>query len=339
MPWATPIPLLVAALCRAAGISNDAKPLSPQELGELVSQVASKGDPGRGEAIFRRPDLNCLSCHSISKAGGEVGPDLSAIGQSSPADYIINSILMPDQSIKEQFHTLVVLTNDGHVFQGIVTDKDNQRIVLREANGALRTVPVESIEDQKDGGSLMPKGLVSLMTRAEFVDLVRFLSELGKPGPYAIRSTPSFQRWQVLRPVPDALVRLVPSREQFQEQVLGAPPERWISAYAKAAGPLPLDESPIATGNGGNVAYVKGEIDVSSGGPIQVELDSADGTNVWIDNKPAPVDSRRIPATLTPGRHSVTVRIDRAKRLAHELKVEVTKPAGSAAEFTVVGGR
>ena len=36
----------------------------------------------------------------------------------------------------------------------------------------------------------MPKGLVNFMTRAEFVDLVRFLSELGKPGPYAIRSTP-----------------------------------------------------------------------------------------------------------------------------------------------------
>ena len=33
----------------------------------------------------------------------------------------------------------------------------------------------------------MPKGLANLMTRAEFLDLVRFLSELGKPGPYAIR--------------------------------------------------------------------------------------------------------------------------------------------------------
>jgi putative heme-binding domain-containing protein len=331
---------LVAALSRAAGLSADVKPLSPKELSDLVTEVASKGDPARGEALFRRAELNCLSCHSISKAGGDVGPDLSAIGQSSPADYIINSILTPDQSIKEQFHTLVVLTNDGHVYQGIVADKDNQRVVLREANGALRTVPVDTIDDQKPGGSLMPKGLVNLMTRAEFVDLVRFLSELGKPGPYAIRSTPTIQRWQVLKSVPNALARSTPSKKQFQEQILGAAPASWISAFSKVSGALPLNESPIVSSSAlGNVIYIKGELDVSTGGPIQIELDSAAGANVWIDDQPVRDGSTRIPATLAPGRHSVTLRIDRTERPSTQIKVEITKPAGSPTEFTVVGGR
>ena len=204
--------------------------------------MAAQGDPARGERIFRRADLNCMSCHSLSKAGGDVGPDLSAIGQTSPPDYIINSILDPDQAIKEQYHTLVVLTSDGQVFQGIVTDKDDQRIVLKEATGAPRVVPVASIEDQKPGGSLMPKGLVNLMTRAEFVDLVRFLSELGKPGPYAIRATPAIQRWKVLKPVPEALSMSVPDKDLFRDQVLQAEPGRWVTAYAKVAGSLPLDE-------------------------------------------------------------------------------------------------
>jgi len=330
---------LVATLSRAAGLSTEVKPPSPQELSDLVAEVLSKGDPARGEAIFRRADLNCLSCHSISKAGGDVGPDLSSIGQSSPADYIINSILTPDQSIKEQFHTLVVLTSDGHVFQGIVADKDNQRIVLREANGTLRTIPVESIEDQKPGGSLMPKGLVNLMTRAEFVDLVRFLSELGKPGPYAIRSTPTLQRWRVLKPVPEGLAGSVPSREAFRTQVLEAQAERWISAYAKVDGALPLNEPPVAAATGGKVVLVQGEIDVSSGGPIQVQLDSAAGAYLWVNDQQAPVDSASFARSVAPGRYSVTLRIDTAKRPSRKLKVEVTKPAGSSAEFTVVGGR
>ena len=128
-------PALVAALSRAAGISAETKPLSPGELNQLVAEVAAKGDPARGELIFRRPDLNCMSCHSLSKAGGDVGPDLSSLGQTSPSDYIINSILNPDQAIKEQYHTLLVLTTLGQVFQGIVTDKDDQRIVLKEATG------------------------------------------------------------------------------------------------------------------------------------------------------------------------------------------------------------
>ena len=165
-----------------------------------------------------------MSCHAVSKAGGDVGPDLSSVGQTSPPDYIINSILNPDQSIKEQFHTLVIQTSEGQVFQGIVTDKDDQRIVLKEATGAARVVPVASIEDQKPGGSLMPKGLANLMTRPEFVDLVRFLSELGKPGPYAIRATPAIQRWRVLKAVPEALSASVPDPKAFREQILQADP-------------------------------------------------------------------------------------------------------------------
>ena len=285
---------LVATLSRAAGLATLVKPPSPQELSALVAEVLSRGDAARGEAVFRRADLNCLSCHSISKAGGDVGPDLSAIGQSSPADYIISSILTPDQSIKEQFHTLVVLTSDGHVFQGIVADKDNQRIVLREANGAMRAVPVESIEDQKPGGSLMPKGLVNLMTRAEFIDLVRFLSELGKPGPYAIRSTPTIQRWRVLKTVSEDLAGSFPSRETFRAHVLEAPPERRISAYAKVDGALPLNDPPVAAATGGRVVVLKGEIDVSSDGPIQIQLDSAAGANLWIDDQQVAGSTRRL---------------------------------------------
>ena len=223
-------PALVATLSRAAGLSAETKPLTPAELNQLVAEVAAHGDPARGELIFRRADLNCMSCHSLTKAGGEVGPDLSAIGQTSPADYIINSIFDPDQSIKEQYHTLVVLTSEGQVFQGIVTDKDDQRIVLKEATGTPRVVPVASIEDQKPGGSLMPKGLANLMTRAEFVDLVRFLAELGKPGPYAIRTIPTIQRWRVLKPVPAALAASIPDKDLFREQVLKAEPSRWMTA-------------------------------------------------------------------------------------------------------------
>ncbi len=196
----------------AAGISTDTKPLTPGELNQLVAEVAAKGDPTRGEQVFRRSDLSCMSCHALSKAGGDVGPDLSAVGQTSPADYIINSILNPDQSIKEQYNTLLVQTSEGQIFQGIVTDKDDQRIVLKEATGATRVVPVASVEDQKAGGSLMPKGLVNLMTHSEFVDLVRFLSELGKPGPYAIRSIPTLQRYRVLKSVPESVAAAVARR-------------------------------------------------------------------------------------------------------------------------------
>jgi putative heme-binding domain-containing protein len=330
-------PALVAALARAAGLSAETKPLTPTELNQLVALVASQGDPARGELIFRRADLNCMSCHALSKAGGEVGPDLSSIGQTSPPDYIINSILNPDQAIKEQYHTLVVQTSEGQVFQGIVTDKDDQRIVLKEATGAPRVVPVASIEDQKPGGSLMPKGLVNLMTRAEFIDLVRFLSELGKPGPYAIRPTPTIQRWKVLKPVSEALSGSIPDKELFRDQVLQSEPSRWVASYGKVAGSLPLEELTVTAGS--KVLYLQGEMNVSSAGPICAQLDSAAGVRFWIDDEPAPPAAPALVANLAAGRHTVTLRVDTAARSSHDVKVEVTRPTGSPAEFSVVGGR
>jgi putative heme-binding domain-containing protein len=328
---------LVAALTKAAGISAETKPLTPAELNQLVAQVTSEGDPARGETVFRRADLNCMNCHAVSKAGGEVGPDLSSVGQTSPPDYIINSILNPDQAIKEQYHTLVVQTSDGQIFQGIVTDKDDQRVVLNEATGALRVVPAASIEDQKPGGSLMPKGLVNLMTRAEFIDLVRFLSELGKPGPYAIRQTPTIQRWRVMKTVSEALSGSVPDRYLLRDQVLESEPDRWMTAYAKVAGALPLDQLTAATG--AKILYLQGEISVASAGPIRVHLDSVEGARFWVDDAAAPGNTSEFTTALSAGRHTVTIRIEMTLRRSRELKVEISKPAGSSAEFTVVGGR
>lgn len=331
-------PALVALLGKAAGISTETRPPSPAEVASLVAEVGAKGDPARGEAVFRRADLSCMSCHSVAKAGGEIGPDLSAIGQTSPPDYIINSILLPDQSIKEQYHTLIVQTSEGQVFQGIVVDKDDHRIVLKDSTGTLRTIPVDSIEDQKAGGSLMPKGLASLMTHAEFVDLVRFLAELGRPGPYAIRTVPTIQRWRVLKNVPPELVKAVPDEEDLRKGVLNTSPDRWATVYARVSGALPLADAARAAG-GGKVLFVRGNIDVTAAGTIVIRPTHPDGIQLWIDEVPAPAGTREFTTSVANGRHPITVRVNTAERSHPDLTITIDKPAGSTAEFTVVGGK
>ena len=200
-------------------------------------------------------------------------------------------------------------------------------------------MPVASIEDQKPGGSLMPKGLANLMTRAEFVDLVRFLSELGKPGPYAIRAVPAIQRWKVLKAVPQDLARSVPDAERLPgAESLSAEPERWDVAYAKVDGSLPLDEA-ISKSGGEVVVYLQGAIDVSAAGPVKVQADSAAGVRLWIDESPL----RRVASLSTPLAagtafdHRCESIWPHGRRAA--IRVEVAKPPGSTAEFTVVGGR
>ncbi len=318
-------PGLVASLTKAAGLDAEVKALDPKSMEALISEVATRGNPALGESIFRRADLNCTKCHALSGAGGGVGPDLSALGSSSPVDYVINSIMLPDQAIKEEFHTLVVVTTDGQIFQGIVADKDDKRVVLKEATGSLRTIPTLDIDESKEGGSLMPKGLVNFMTRAEFVDLVRFLSELGKPGPYAIRSTPTIQRWRYHKARPGGSV---PN---------SADPTQWQAAYARTGGDLPLGE---LTSEAGTILDLQAEVDVSQAGAVVVKLNDPVGVTAWVDDQPAPAFSGpSFPCELAAGRHRITFQVDTTARRDPVLRAEVLKGPGSTVEFSVVGGR
>ena len=171
-------------------------PPTPAEVAKLVAEVNSHGNAARGELIFRRGDLSCVKCHSISRAGGQVGPDLSAVGSISPVDYVVNSILNPNLAIKEAYVTRIVVTTSGETFTGIQVDRDSVRLVLRDAAGKLVTIPTADIDEEAEGKSLMPQGITKFLTHDELLDLVKFVSELGRPGPYEIPKVPAIHRWR-----------------------------------------------------------------------------------------------------------------------------------------------
>lgn len=320
-------------LSKAAGIALDQKPPTPEELQQLISEVAAKGNAERGETVFRRSDLSCLKCHSIARAGGQVGPELSAIGSISPVDYVANSILVPNLAVKEQFVTRVFTTADGRTITGIVIDRDDQRVNLRDATGALVTLPTADIDEEEEGKSLMPQGLTKFLTRDELIDLVKFISELGRPGPYAIRSVPTVQRWRVLRRLPAELQGDVPNVEIFREFVLDTPPEAWQSAYGKAQGDLPLSE----LGKPGQTLFLQGELKVVEPGEIEIAVTAPKGTQLWIGAEPFDA-SAPVRRTYASGIHRLTLRSTIDANPQRVIRVEMTKPASSKAQFDVVGG-
>ncbi|MEI7780634.1 MAG: PVC-type heme-binding CxxCH protein, partial [Planctomycetota bacterium] len=88
-------PAVAHALTKAAGIAANPPPPSQEEIVKIAADVLAKGDPARGEVIFRRAEIACMKCHAIAKAGGNIGPELSAVGSISPAEYVVASILTP----------------------------------------------------------------------------------------------------------------------------------------------------------------------------------------------------------------------------------------------------
>lgn len=163
----------------AAEVSAN-RTMKPEEFEAFVTVVRDRADAKRGEAIYTRESLRCTSCHRVGDRGGRVGPNLAAIGASSPLDYIIDSVVNPAKNVKEGYNTVVVLTTDGRVVAGIPVSRSDSQLVLRDATDKEVRIATADIDEESPGTSLMPAGLVDGLSREELADLIRYLSELGR---------------------------------------------------------------------------------------------------------------------------------------------------------------
>ena len=182
--------------------------------------------------------MGCLNCHAIAGAGGRVGPDLGGIGASSQVDYLLESILFPDKVIREGYNTVRIITLDGKSVSGIHVRETKEDVTLRTPTDEEITIPKTEIDARTGGGSLMPQGLAALVTDAELVDLVRFLSEVGKPGSFAVSHVPTARRWRKLTN-PD-LISGDLGNELGKRACGGDDRLTWTPLFARVNGEVPI---------------------------------------------------------------------------------------------------
>ncbi len=335
------LPSLVATLTKIGGLAGTARALTAEEMAQLMADVNRIGDPARGQALFRRKDLTCIKCHAIAGAGGQVGPSLESIGASAPVDYLIDSILQPNKTVKENYHSVVVATDDGKLYTGIKTRQTDSDLVLRDAEDREVLIPVKTIEEQKPAGSLMPAGLADALTRNELIDLVRFLSELGKVGPYSVGKERVFRRWQALPMTPEN--RTAVGRTSLDAVAQSGDSLAWEPFYTLVGGTLPMNEIPeIRRGNqAGPVCIVRSQIDVSSAGKLELVFNSTRDLTIWIDgvrSEPGASRPNVLPVDLKTGRHTVTLAFEKEKR-KEEIRCLVEELPDSPARAQPVLGK
>jgi putative heme-binding domain-containing protein len=173
--------LLANVLARAAGLRMQNSTMTAKEVAAFADEVRSRGNAARGVEVFERPQLGCIACHAVNGKGGSIGPNLSALGSAQPIDFIVGAILDPQKEIKEGYTSISVTTKDGEEYQGYQLRETGDELVLRDVlqNKEVR-LRRGTIQEKRQNGSVMPSGLADTLTRDEFRDLVRYLSELGR---------------------------------------------------------------------------------------------------------------------------------------------------------------
>ncbi len=139
------------------------------------------GNAARGATIFfEKGAVYCMRCHKVDDRGGEVGPNLSQIGKEKDRQYLLEAIVMPDAAIAKNYETVMVDTDDGLSFRGILKSEDEKTLVLITPEAKVISIAKETIEQRGKGKSSMPADLVKNLSLSEIRDLVAYLKSLDK---------------------------------------------------------------------------------------------------------------------------------------------------------------
>ena len=146
----------------------------------VLAKQPGQPDPEAGQRIFFHPRLvQCATCHQHSGRGNVVGPDLTLIGERHDDAWLLQAILEPSRDVAPQFYPLSLEMKDGSAFVGfLLRDGGGASAVYRDLTGAelsLNRADILRREDLKS--SVMPAGLLALLTDREIRDLLTFLRQ------------------------------------------------------------------------------------------------------------------------------------------------------------------
>ena len=299
---------LVPVLMKQAGLTLSNVQLSAAELQALAREALQKGDAARGEYLYRRTELACVSCHAIGGAGGKIGPDLTSIGASAPPDYLVESLLYPGAKIKEGYHSALIATKDGQEHSGMITKETDTEITLRTAANQDVSIPVKDIARRTSVGSLMPAGLIDTLLPEERLDLIKFLAQLGKPGDYDAAKGGVARAWKLY-------LIMSPNEHLGRERVIAGDFELkdWTPALALVNGALAgeITESVYPNRMNNRGLFAGTLFESPKGGRVNFTL-NGNVKGAWVNG--VRVQSRgRFSANAKPGVNRVVLQLDDVK--------------------------
>lgn len=143
-----------------------------------------EGNAWRGSRVFEEhPVLACIRCHQVNGDGGQAGPDLTLIGAQKSAEYLLESVVLPNARIADGFNLVTLKLKDGTYESGALVAESAQQIVLKRADGSEAKVDPKNVAERQAAPSSMPEIYSQVLTRSELRDLITYLRTLTVAEP------------------------------------------------------------------------------------------------------------------------------------------------------------
>ncbi|MEX2188889.1 MAG: DUF6797 domain-containing protein [Pirellulales bacterium] len=178
----------------------------------LARAARENGDAARGAVVFHQAHTTCSKCHRVDDAAGAqsgmLGANLTKFELKPTDKQLVESVLEPSETIREEFRAVKVQTTDGRTITGLIVKETAEVLTLRDLaqDGKHVAIPIDEIDARAvSSQSPMPSGLVNQLTsRQQFLDLARYLFEIRDGGAARARE---------LQPPPSLLAVQIPEYE------------------------------------------------------------------------------------------------------------------------------
>ena len=148
-----------------------------KQLGTAAPLEKPSGDPAAGKVVYETKG-GCAACHVIHQKGGNLGPELTYIGQRRGLKFLEESLLKPEADLPVNYRAVRVVTKSGDTVAGVRLNEDDISIQLRDTGDRLRSFIKEDLKEiRRDSPSLMPT-YGSILSRKELDDLIAYLTTL-----------------------------------------------------------------------------------------------------------------------------------------------------------------
>ncbi|MCU0704990.1 MAG: ThuA domain-containing protein [Fimbriiglobus sp.] len=150
-------------------------------IDEYHEVLTKKGDVANGKKVFV---AQCAKCHKHSGEGAQIGPDLTGFAVH-PKEEILIHVLDPSRSVEGNYKAYVVRLLDGRTATGLLSAQTRTTVEILDAENKRQTFNRTDLEEEpaESKKSLMPEGFEKQINKADFADLLEFMTQKGKYVP------------------------------------------------------------------------------------------------------------------------------------------------------------
>jgi len=145
---------------------------------KIACRLGGNIEAGR-KLFFSHGAAQCQRCHAINGSGGNVGPELGAIGKNHDSNYLVRSLLTPGSEVAAGYGIGTITLKDGTAVSGFIMADDKDGNAVIKVGEELKTVSKAQIASQTPPISSMPP-MAGILKKDEVRDIVAYLLSCTK---------------------------------------------------------------------------------------------------------------------------------------------------------------